>query len=161
MKKLGFLKYLLVLGIIFYKLQGDYGFNLSPSMEKGVYKKEQPINIQKGDILVLNIPENAKEYIHGRGYLPKYIDKLLKRVVAVEGDIIEFKEDKVFLNGNFLKGRKFKDSSGLPLPKLEGKFTLKENEYFVLGDAEDSFDSIYFGEIRKEIILNIAKKIEF
>ena len=50
------------------------------------------------------------------------------------------------------------DSLGMKLPEVNGQsFIVKENELFVLGDEENSFDSLYFGVIQREDVTKKAK----
>lgn len=159
MKKfLPFIRIILGIVIGFYFLQANYGWNNSPSMPTGIYKKLQLDDIKKGDIVILKIPENAEQYIHGRNYLPQSTRKLLKRVAGVPKDNIEIRDNKLFINNVYVKEIKERDTRGFPLPKIEGSI-LRENEYFLLGDEENSFDSAYFGAVKREQILNKAEKI--
>ena len=157
-KLLPFIRVILGIVVGFYFLQANYGWNYSPSMDTGIYKKTQPDKIEKGDIVIFKIPKNAEEYIHGRNYLPQTTTKLLKRVAGIPKDKIEIKDKKLFINDRFVKEVKERDTKGFPLPKIENTI-LGENEYFLLGDEINSFDSAYFGAVKREQILNKAEKI--
>ena len=72
-------------------------------------------------------------------------------------------EKAMKINGKIIKENLYKkDSLGRDLPLKEGKYTLKKDEYFVIGTHIRSFDSSYMGVIRKEQIKNKAKlEVEF
>ena len=50
---------------------------------------------------------------------------------------------------------------GNPLPLKTGKYTLKKDEFFMLGDHERSFDSSYMGIIKREQMLKKAELIYY
>ncbi len=96
--------------------------------------------IKKGDIVVAN-PEN-------------YEKMLIKRVIAVGGDTFEIRGGKVYINNRELT------EDYIPEPMQMKEFpsvTLKEGEYFLLGDNRNhSYDSRELGIItKKEIVYKI------
>jgi signal peptidase I len=96
------------------------------------YRFRQP---ERGEVIVFNSPVNSDYY--------------LKRIIALPGERIKIEENKIVIYNkenptgfiveeNYI----FEDTSGLV------NITLKENEYFVLGDNRDaSYDSRNFGAI--------------
>lgn len=82
---------------------------------------------------------------------PESFEDIVKRVVAVPGDTVEIKNNKLYINGvedtsTFSLDADYSRSEGL-------KITVPENEYFVLGDNRNvSVDSRYFGTVPKEYI---------
>lgn len=127
--------------------------NLSPSMEKGIYLLKEIDELKKGDVVVLNIPLNIRETIYSRGYLPKNIKTLLKEVVAVEGDKVHVTHNKLYINGEFKGEIAEVDSKGRELVSYVKDGVLKSGEVFLLGKGENSFDSRYFGVVKKNEIL--------
>ena len=122
------------------------GASMSPNLETGdkllvekVTKYFEPYN--RGDIVVLHPPEND------------YID-YVKRVIAVPGDTIKIYGCDIFISRD---NNKYKLNEGSYLDEkactnggkklIEGRiYTLKENEYIVLGDNRaNSQDSRVFG----------------
>ncbi len=106
-----------------------------------------------GDIIVFKFPgDRTKDYI--------------KRVIGVEGDIVEVKDKKVYINGKAID-----DPYGIHLestlyPKSMdsrdnfGPFKVPEDTVFVLGDNRDrSYDSRYWGTVKLEEIKGKAKII--
>lgn len=92
-------------------------------------------NIDRGDIIVFDATpgEPKKEKIF-----------YIKRVIGVEGDLIEIKNGDVFVNGEEIK-EEYADKTN---SQTNLTMTVPENSYFVLGDNRDkSNDSRYFGTI--------------
>jgi len=99
-------------------------------------------DLPRGEIVVIDAPNDSRNYI--------------KRIIAKGGDTIEFKDGKVILNGKVLKENY--TSSDYTESSIE-KLTLKEDEYFVMGDnrlPKMSVDSRYFGPINKKRIKSAA-----
>jgi len=102
------------------------------------------MTIKRGQIIIFN-SENERK------------DIFVKRVIGIEGDEVELKKGKVYLNGVELKETYLKENT----PTKSGTF-LRENQklkiakgsVFVLGDnREVSNDSRYLGPIiTKEIV---------
>ncbi|MGF0096291.1 signal peptidase I [Peptoniphilus sp. SGI.035] len=99
-------------------------------------------DIPRGEIVVIDAPNDSRNYI--------------KRLIGKPGDTIEFKEGKVYLNGNLLK----ENYTSTDVTESDQKsFTLKDDEYFVMGDNRlpgMSIDSRYFGPIEKKRIKSAA-----
>ncbi|WP_274651470.1 signal peptidase I [Paenibacillus humicola] len=97
--------------------------------DKISYHFEHP---HRGDIVIINGPESDK--------------RLIKRVIGLPGDVLDFRNGLVYVNGKkldepYVKGQTF--SNGLQLP-----YTVPANKVFVMGDnRENSMDSREIGPI--------------
>lgn len=75
-------------------------------------------------------------------------DNLIKRVIGMPGESVEIKDNKIYVNDKILE-----ESFGVGVTYNIDKVTLKDDEYFVLGDNRIiSMDSRVFGTINKEEI---------
>ena len=76
--------------------------------------------------------------------------KIVKRVAALEGDIIESRDGLLYINGNFMEGYLCPDMGDI-------SFTLEEGQVFVLGDnPEESVDSREFGPVQRKDITGLV-----
>jgi signal peptidase I len=97
--------------------------------DKISYRFEHP---SRGDIVIINGPESEK--------------RLIKRVIGLPGDVLNFKDGHVYINGKLLeepyvKGQTY--ANGLAVP-----YTVPANKVFVMGDnRENSQDSRVIGPI--------------
>lgn len=103
--------------------------------------------IHRGDIVVFKNPPN-------QGSVTK---DLIKRVIGLPGETVEFRDDHVLINGKvlnepYLKGDVLTEADG-PVAKA----TLGKNQYFVMGDNRpNSHDSRFFGPIPKSLVIGRA-----
>ena len=170
--------------IIFAK-KNKYIFNISKSLPIGIYQKLEDKNFQKGDLVVLDIPKERMDFMILRGYLDgKMLKTMLKKIEGVEGETfkvltveelkssqfsenIEFssidipKSSKKFLvkENKILGSISNFDSYGRQLPQIESPLILNKDEFFVMGESDNSFDSRYFGKIKRKEILYKVKPI--
>ncbi|QQK08232.1 signal peptidase I [Miniphocaeibacter halophilus] len=100
-------------------------------------------DLEPGDIIQFHSPNNKKK-------------DFIKRVIAVEGDTVEIKNNRVFVNGNELV-ENYTMTKGITGYKDEKHWEIGKDEVFVLGDNRDySNDSRTFGPIKKDSIVGIA-----
>ena len=128
----------------------NFRINVSESIPTGIYRVYPIDTIKKGDCIVFETDESTREFMLKRGYIKENSKAFIKKVAGMEGDIIDKTIKKIYA----------KDSMGNPLPLKTGKYTLKKDEFFMLGDHERSFDSSYMGIIKREQMLKKAKLIQ-
>lgn len=99
--------------------------------------------ITRGDVIDFYVPSADKYY--------------LKRVIGVEGDIVEIKEDRVYVNGEMLEEDYVSTKITEPHSNVT-RWEVKEGHVFVLGDnRSNSTDSRDLGLIsRKDIVGKIV-----
>jgi signal peptidase I len=114
-----------------------YGTRL-PFSENRVLVLRKP---ERGDLIVFRYPEDPQR-------------DFIKRVIAVEGDIIEARNKKIFINGKLLNEPYIQHTDDLILPEEIGPrdnfgpYYVPENRLFVMGDNRDqSHDSRYWGYV--------------
>lgn len=78
--------------------------------------------------------------------------KIIKRVIGLPGETVEYKDNKLYING-----KKIKDNYGSDITYDFDLVKVPNNFYFVLGDNRtDSIDSRMLGPISKDDILGHA-----
>lgn len=112
-----------------------YGVN-PPLSDKKILVFETP---ERGDIIVFKYPEDPSR-------------DFIKRVIGVEGDIVEIKNKKVFVNGVELKEPYARHTDSYIHPReLDprdnfGPIKVPPHKLFVMGDNRDqSYDSRFWG----------------
>ncbi len=107
----------------------------------------QPTDIQRGDLLQFK-PRQV-----GYGF-----DGLLwvKMVGAIPGDRIDVKYDELWINGKFHDRLWLVKTLGKAPGFFNRSFILGVDEYLMLGTTKNSYDSRYWGPIKKEAILAAA-----
>lgn len=118
-------------------------------IEKISYRLHPP---SRGDIIVFDYPKNPKI-------------KFIKRVIALPGEKIVIKKGKVFIyNEMHPEGVQLQENYLPSFSETSGNIslTLKEDEYFVLGDnRENSSDSRTWGALLRKNIVGRACIILF
>ena len=107
------------------------GSSMQPTLEGGeimfLWKTK---DIKRYDIVVANLIKDGKK-----------VDVLIKRVYGLPGEKIQIENDKIYINDHVIEDKYGKGSNGSNIT-----YTLKENEYFIMGDNRDvSYDSRFIG----------------
>ncbi len=100
---------------------------------------------ERGDIVVLEAPDEVKK-------------DYIKRVIGVEGDTVEIKDGKVYLNGDELE-EPYIDDSAYTHTYDQDYWEVPEGSLFVLGDNRDpgaSKDSRVFGNVADDSIKGVT-----
>ncbi len=113
-----------------------YGIKL-PFSDKRILVLRKP---QRGDIIVFRYPEDPSR-------------DFIKRVIAVEGDVIEERDKVVYVNGQPLNEPYVQHTDRTHRNPFEprdnfGPYIVPKNKLFVMGDNRDqSYDSRYWGYV--------------
>ncbi|NLZ50042.1 MAG: signal peptidase I [Clostridiales bacterium] len=115
--------------------------------------------LHNNDVLFVNrLSKINKDYKRGDIIIFDSLDAkndiYIKRIIAVAGDEVEIKDDKVYLNGEELQENYLAEGTitepGIFMSDKE-KFTVPEGYIFVMGDnRENSKDSRTFGPVSLE-----------
>ena len=107
--------------------------------------------LDDGDILLLK--KYDKSYERFDIVVLKYDnDKLIKRIIGLPGDYIEYSNGKLYINGKSVSDKFSYLTSNFNLKEL-GYDKIPDNYYLVLGDnRKDSTDSRIIGLIKKDDI---------
>jgi conjugative transfer signal peptidase TraF len=132
-------------------------WNASDSVPVGLYlvRKRQP---HIGEIAVIAPPDWVRLYASSRGYLPADV-WLLKPMVATSSSVVCRVGNIVLVDGKPVARAKKIDGQHRILPVWKGCRTLKSEEIFVLAKPRNSFDSRYFGPIKRSDIIGTAHLI--
>ncbi|MDH4099811.1 MAG: signal peptidase I [Nitrospirota bacterium] len=112
---------------------------------KYIYRNSEP---KRGDIILFPYPEDPTRIF-------------IKRLVAIEGDVVEIKDKRLYLNGkeqsepyvNHADPRTLSDQARDNL----GPVTVPPGCLFVMGDNRDqSYDSRFYGFVQKDTVLGKA-----
>lgn len=145
--------------IFFPRLPPPIIFNvLSESLTKGVYffHRDATPPYSHGDIVLLETNERIKEHL--KKFFPSSPDRLLKIIVALEGDTICRKENEVVISSRNEDVLQYNlETAFLRSDLSAGCFVLPANQIFVGGQSPRSFDSRYFGYIPSSSIIGIYK----
>ena len=141
---------LLVKNIFFFEILvvGDSMRATLKEGEIGIAIKDTFVsNFDKGDIIIFE--KDGKE--------------IVKRIIAEPNDHIKITPDGVYVNGEFVE-ENYVTSKNKKLTYLangyHNELTLKENEYYVMGDNRgESYDSRYYGSITEDDITGKLKMI--
>lgn len=127
------------------------GLSMSPTYRDGevLFSNRFYKEITRNQIVTVKLPyETAKKY--------KIPRSLIKRVVAVPGDTIEIKDNRILVNGEEINKNADSTRGGI----LEDhKIILNDNEYFLIGDNINcSVDSRIFGPVSIDNIRSVIIK---
>ncbi|WP_417462961.1 S26 family signal peptidase [Kordiimonas sp.] len=129
-------------------------YNGSSSSRIGFYWIDDG-RIELGDFVLMDVPEDVREMIETRHYLPPNVP-LIKRAVGIGGDEICRHGRNISVNGIGMGVAKSEDLFGRTLPVWKGCKTLRGDELFVLNFHPDSFDGRYFGPVDRSLIIGRA-----
>lgn len=141
--------------------------NDSRSIAVGIYKSsDEPIETGRYVSFCPPINQVVINAFHwhffNAGACPGGFAHLLKKIVASAGDLVEINQSGMFINGRKLRHSTpiVKDSNGhlIETHFLHG-YVMKEGEFLMYGDGvSNSFDSRYFGVVKREQITSVINQ---
>jgi signal peptidase I len=141
----------IIIPIRYFLIQPFYvkGASMEPNFEDHEYLIIDELSYrfttpQRGDIVVFKYPNDPSQYF-------------IKRVIALPGETVEMKDGRVRIYQNVNDAGQFLNESqylGDVTTYANKKFSLGEDEYFVMGDNRpNSMDSRMFGPIHSKLIV--------
>ena len=114
--------------------------------------------LHDGDIMILNIIGYRTQGLKRFDIVVVDADYelLIKRVIGLPGEKIEVKNNKLYINGKYVKQNfKFKKTEDFT-------YEVPDGEYFVMGDNRgNSLDSRYFGSFKRKKGISCWKIVKF
>ena len=119
-------------------------------------------NINRGDIVICRYPNrNKQSNLNVGGSFEVTFTRhtlFVKRLIALPGDLLEIREGKVYVNGEYV------DESGIDMRSTSsenlGPVILGEDSYFVMGDNRgNSNDSRRVGPISRDMIVGHVERV--
>lgn len=130
--------------------------NFSSSMPQGIWiRSPMPFQDARGDVVsvkqdgILNISKYAGKH------------DILKRVLAISGDVISYDGNNLTVNGTLITNSKIYeiDGRGDFLPRVSFPVTVPAGMVWLFSDDEKGYDSRYFGPVPLENIKSGARLI--
>lgn len=113
-------------------------------------------NLLIKDMLIVNKGNDSikrQDIVIFNKYNSKYKETLIKRVIGIEGDYIEIKDGKLYMNDKIIEEKYVPQDSGKDFSKVQ----VPKGCYFLLGDNRyNSLDSRFYGSIEKKYIIGKA-----
>ncbi len=154
----GFLTFALCLGVGFVAvstLSDVVIYNASPSMPQGIYvRMHSPI--VRHSIVTVRARDVALNYAAARRFTDAD-DRFLKRVAALDGDVVCAFGPRVTINHELTLQRRTMDNVGRALPTWSGCRRLN-GQIFLIGDTADSFDGRYWGPVASELVEGVWRR---
>lgn len=130
--------------------------NESPSLPKGLYLRSPGASRDRASIVAVPQPAAARSYLGALGAPAGML--LIKRVAAVEGDVVCRWDGQVTTPDRTVAALA-RDRRGAALPVWSGCRRLEGGELFLLGDTASSFDSRYFGPVRRSEAVGVYREV--
>lgn len=119
--------------------------NVSSSVPLGLYGLQRETPYQRGDVVLVRLPEHVRALAAERNYLPAN-QPALKVVAALPGDNVCSLHRVIWIARKPIANVLEHDRLGRPLPHWQGCVIVLSDQIFLLNAAsESSFDGRYFG----------------
>ena len=132
--------------------------NISSSISPGIYLRLPLDKLNRGDIVIYDMPKDIDKFVHEREYIINKCHSFIKVVGGLEGDLIENKKNILYINNNKVGEISLTDTIGRELPQIKD-FVVSKDYFFPIGNHKNSFDGRYYGQVHQKYIKNKAKLI--
>ena len=143
-------------------------FNFTDSMPIGLYQLQKGDSLQRGQIIMVCLPEGLAQEGYTRGYLsksitcPNHIEPVLKKLIAVPPDNVVLTNTQIIVNDTPLNAPLFRmDRKGRPTNPIPRGEYFKTKLYWIYGEHDQtySWDSRYYGGVPRANIIGTAKPL--
>lgn len=135
-------------------------FNLTDSLPLGLWKRTS-LSLERGGVVGFcptlsdQLKSDYRLQASKNGLMricDENVQMMMKPIVAVPGDKVEIKDNKIFVNEKFVVERLEKDGYGKSIKSVKpGIYNVTEGEYWMISTYnKGSFDSRYFGAVKAE-----------
>ena len=109
--------------------------------------------LHTGDYVIMNVPEEMKPYLYGRGWAMERENRLLKQIAGLPTDSYKIEDNHITINRRIAVIHTV-DHENLPLPKPEnGNYIIPVGKFMPVSlDRDNSFDARYTGPVEKSLI---------
>ena len=127
--------------------------NTTKSAPLGVYIAALDQRLYTGDYVVMDVPEEMKPYLYGRGWAMERENKLLKQIAGLATDSYKIEDNRITINRKTAFIHTV-DHENLPLPKPEnGNYIIPVGKFMPVSlDRDNSFDARYTGPVEESLI---------
>ncbi len=155
--KLQIVIYSLVLSVIVYagkQIPKHFAFSLTDSVGHKLFyfKKGVPESVSNGDFVIFNIKTDKK-------LIPQCSPtcRVIKKVGCTEGQNLTVTHDgKYYCDARFLGVSKTESKTGVSVQPFKYNGIVPKDSIFSIGTSGDSYDSKYYGFVKKEIIKGVG-----
>ena len=128
--------------------------NESPSLPRGLYVRSVG-GVDRGAVVAFPQPATARPYLSSLGMPGEVL--LIKRVAAIGGEVVC--ADRMAVETPVGRYRILaSDGRGRGLEGWAGCRALEADELFLLGDTQGSYDSRYFGPVRRAEVTGVFRE---
>lgn len=139
--------------------------NVSPSIPYGIYKKVTKYP-QREDYILFCLENEIAKMTVDRHYITRgncafQSAPIGKKVVATQGDLVKISDNGIEVNGRLLTDSKPSKYDNLKrkMPVFWMDRYLDNGEFIVASTKENSYDSRYFGIVRRDQIKGVIETI--
>lgn len=128
-----------------------FAVTLTPSTDHRIFfLKKGPMReeLEKGSYVMFDIRSGYIDHGASHG--------VIKRIACAEGGQLSTEGDTFYCEGRKVAVAKSRSFAGVKLPRFDFSGKVPAGMIFVAGEHRDSFDSRYFGFLRKEEVKALA-----
>lgn len=115
-----------------------------------INKKIEPTSFKKGNIIAFKFTKDSDEYY-------SLNHNFIKQITCSQGSVLSIKNGSTyFCDGKIIGVAKPTDSNGKLVSNFKFNGVIPKDNYFVMGTAQSSYDSRYWGFVNKKDIIGVA-----